>query len=1040
MATLSPPLDPARREERLDEVLTAYLRAADAGKAPPVQALYDLYPELADDLRAFFADQRQVERLAAPLRALGTTSVADRSFRGAATVPTFPDQARPGAGRLGEYELLEEVGRGGMGVVFKARHVPLNRLVAVKTVLAGAGASPAARERFRIEARSAARLQHPNIVQIYEVGEAEGLPFLVLEYVPGRSLATLLSGSPVHPTAAARLVEAVARAIHHAHTQGVVHRDLKPANILLTGFAGSTLSEARAEASTRPSDPANHVKVTDFGLAKLLDTVPEHPTESGEVVGTPSYMAPEQARGRGAIGTGADVYALGVLLYELLTGKVPFREDTEFATLTRVINDPPTPPRRSQPGVPRDLETVCLKCLEKQPARRYATAQELADDLRRFLNGKPVLARPVGMGGRLVRWVRREPLPAGLFAALVVGVAVAGWQWVRAERNYGDSQTRLAEVKLARAEAEANLGSARFQESQAVKHLGEAKAQQERAESGFRLAYRAVKDFAVRFTERELSQTPATLPLRRELMESTVRYYEEFLKQRPDDAELRSELADLYFRTAKVTSDVGPKGDALALYEKARAIYEGLWKADPADAHPRRELAHVNNNSAILLSAMGRRQEATDSFRRALALFQGLERDFPADRRYTRWVAFALNNLASLSADQGMVEQASRYFTESLAIRETLAKADPADPESQSLVAEAHENLALFLAKMERDDAGALGHYRTANAIREETSRRFPKNADAQRLLARSRRALGDQLRHAGRPDEGLELLAKARVTLDELTRAFPAMTLAQVELGSCLINLTQAYREMKRPDDALGSAREAVQVREKLARLNPKLTTYQADLAEAYFQAGCTHDARHELTEALQAYQIASDIWCRVTEADPGHVSYRLEASAALNNLGRRQADQGQMEAAVATLDRAIGQARAALEQAPGVAAHREKVSARYGSLADLERRRGRAVEAAAASRERLKYAAQQPEEIFGIARDLALAAGLAAEPARRREIAGHAVGVLRQAVALGFRDAARLRKESALDPLRSLDGFNKLLSELDRPGSPGP
>jgi serine/threonine protein kinase/tetratricopeptide (TPR) repeat protein len=1040
MATLSPPHDPARREERLDEVLTAYLRAADAGKAPPPQSLYDLYPELADALREFFADQRRVERFAAPLRELGATSVAGASFRGAATVPVFPDHTRPGTGRLGEYELLEEVGRGGMGVVFKARHVPLDRLVAVKTVLAGPSASPAARERFRIEARSAARLHHPNIVQIFEVGEVEGLPYLVLEYVPGRSLVSLLSGSPVHPTAAARLLAVLARAVHHAHTQGVVHRDLKPANILVTGYTGATIAEARAEASTRPADPVNHVKITDFGLAKLLDGDSAHPTVPGDVVGTPSYMAPEQARGRGEIGTGADIYALGVLLYELLTGKPPFREDTEFATLQRVINDPPTPPRRSQPGVPRDLQTVCLKCLEKQPARRYATAQELADELHRFLDGKPVNARPVGPGGRLTRWVRREPMPAALFAALAVGITVAGWQWVRAERNYRDSQSHLAEAKLAREEAEANLGSARFQETQAVKHLGEAKAQQERAEAGFRLAYRAVKEFAVRFTEREMPQTPATLPLRRELMESTVRYYEEFLKQRPDDAELRSELADLYFRTAKVASDIGSKVEALDLYRKAQANYEVLWKADPAEAHARRELAHVHNNSAILLNAMGRRQEATDSFRKALALFQGLERDFPDDRRNTRWVAFALNNLGSVSADQGMLEQASRYFTESLTIRESLAKADPDDPEAHALVAEAHENLALFLGRNRRDDAGALANYRTAVAIREEMVRRFPRNTDAQRLLARCRRALGDQLRHAERREEGLDLLLKARATLEELTRTTQVATKAQTELGACLINLTQAYREMNRLDDALTSVRDAVQVREKLARLHPDLLTYQAELAEAYFQTGCTHDGRHELAEALQVYQIAADIWGRVVEADPGHVSNRLEASATLNNLGLRQADQGRMEAAVATLHRAIDQARAACDQAPGVANHREKLAARYGALAEVERRRGRAVEMATATRERFKYVAQTPDAVFGVARDLAVAAGLATDPARRRDVAGQSLEALRQAVALGYRDAARLRKDPVLDPLRSLDGFSKLLSDLDRPERSGP
>jgi serine/threonine-protein kinase len=273
------------------------------------------------------------------------------------------------------YEVLARLGRGGMGVVYQARQEGLNRLVALKMIVAGAQAEPADRARLRAEAQAQARLQHPNIVPIYEVGEAEGCPYLALEFVPGGTLGRKLAGTPQPAAAAARLVEALARAVHHAHQHGLVHRDLKPANVLLA-------------ADGTP-------KITDFGLAKRLEG--PQTTASGEIRGTPSYMAPEQAADNPvAVGPAADVYALGAILYELLTGRPPFLAESALATLLQVRSLDPVPPRRMQPHVPRDLEMICLKCLHKDPSRRYPTAEGLAEDLRRFREGEPIVARPVG--------------------------------------------------------------------------------------------------------------------------------------------------------------------------------------------------------------------------------------------------------------------------------------------------------------------------------------------------------------------------------------------------------------------------------------------------------------------------------------------------------------------------------------------------------------------------------------------------------------------------------------------------------------------
>jgi hypothetical protein len=304
------------------------------------------------------------------------------------------------------YEILGELGAGGMGVVYKARHLALNRLVALKMVLPGAGSSADLLERFRAEAQAVARLRHPNVVQIYDVAEHDGRAYLALEYVEGGSLEGRLKGQPQPPRQAAELLRVLAGAVQAAHEAGIVHRDLKPANVLVT-------------ADGTP-------KVTDFGLAKELHADRQR-TQTGQVVGTPGYMAPEQARGQSRqIGPPADVFALGVLLYELLTGRRPFHGKDWMETLQQVCQVDPVPPSRLEAKVPRDLETVCLKCLEKEPARRYPSAKELAEDLERFLNHESVSARRAGLWERAVRRARRRP--AAVLAALLglLGAALAG--------------------------------------------------------------------------------------------------------------------------------------------------------------------------------------------------------------------------------------------------------------------------------------------------------------------------------------------------------------------------------------------------------------------------------------------------------------------------------------------------------------------------------------------------------------------------------------------------------------------------------------
>jgi eukaryotic-like serine/threonine-protein kinase len=337
------------------------------------------------------------------------------------------------------YEILGELGRGGMAVVYQARQLALPRTVALKMILHGAHAGPKALARFRAEAAVLARLQHPNIVQIYEVGEADGRPYFALEFVAGGSLAEHLRGTPQPIRPAAQMVETLARAVHAAHASGVVHRDLKPANILLQTSLAAEGAEKRGEdteglASLRSSAPSAvqfFPKIADFGVAKCVAGDGEAPglrssTVTGELLGTPQYMAPEQAATpRQPVGPAADVYALGAILYELLTGRPPFTGETPLDTVLQVLHNEPVSVTSLQPNVPRDLETICLKCLRKEPRKRYDSALELAEDIRRFLRDEPIRARPVPAVEKLWRWVRSHPVAAGLLAAALLAPAVA---------------------------------------------------------------------------------------------------------------------------------------------------------------------------------------------------------------------------------------------------------------------------------------------------------------------------------------------------------------------------------------------------------------------------------------------------------------------------------------------------------------------------------------------------------------------------------------------------------------------------------------
>ncbi len=501
---------------------------------------------------------------------------------GTMAVSVFDSEGSGGSGNwpvVAGYQILGELGRGGMGVVYKARQRGLHRLVALKMILAGAHAGSTQLTRFQIEAEAVARLQHPNIVQIYEVGEREGLPYLSLEFVDGGPLDKKIAGIPQPPRDAAQMVETLSRAMHFAHEQGIIHRDLKPANILMT----------------QDGVP----KITDFGLAKRLEEEDSSQTRSGTIMGTPSYMSPEQARGEvRAVGTHSDLYTLGAILYELLTGRPPFQGANAMDTVMLVTRTEPVPPARLQPNTPRDLETICLKCLQKEPAKRYTNCFELANDLRRYLAGEPIQARPVGNVERLWRWCKRNPKLAAATATifLLLLVVSIGSTWaaftIQAEKKIADEQKALAQENERRAQA------------------GE-----EAAEDQAQLALNTL-GLLVNKVQRQLGRQPAQQQLKRELLQTAMFG----LKRVTGSAsgKTRRYTSDAYFKMGGIARELGMTQDAVEYWQQYYDMAQAALKDNPNNERLKLEMAWACRFLGEVSYEMGDRKKALTFYERAL--------------------------------------------------------------------------------------------------------------------------------------------------------------------------------------------------------------------------------------------------------------------------------------------------------------------------------------------------------------------------------------------------------------------------------------
>jgi tetratricopeptide (TPR) repeat protein/tRNA A-37 threonylcarbamoyl transferase component Bud32 len=1012
------------RDSRLDEILVEYLEALETGTAPDRRELLARYPDLADDITAFLDDQARFDSLVAPLRT--PAPAADTPARG----PAGSGDGRPGpAGvpsSLGDYELLEEMARGGMGVVYKARQVSLNRTVALKMILTGQLASAEEVQRFRLEAEAAAGLDHPNIVPIYEIGEHQGQPYFSMKLIEGGNLSQHVEQLLGRPREAARLLAAVARAVHYAHQRGVLHRDLKPANILLA--ACGSADDAKPQAAWVPY-------VTDFGLAKRVEKDGKL-THSGAAVGTPSYMAPEQASGkRTALTTAADVYSLGAILYELLTGRPPFRADTPLNTLAEVLHREPVPPRSVRPGIDRDLETICLKCLHKDLARRYASAAALADDLDRYLAGEPILARPVGRLERLGRWCRRNVALTAAGALAAVGLAAAlviSCLFGLAERRYAAAQARAAD------DLRAALETAKRHADEAQARAAEAERERARAEESFRQAHEAVNK-CLQVSE-DLAQVPGVQPLRRNLLATALSYYRTFLRQRGEDPALRGELAETYSRVALISSAMGAKTRALAAYKQALAGFQDLARAHPEEPRWLAAASNTLNNIGVVQAAVSQPAAARESVRQALDLAEQLVRDHPEDRRHLRHLARVYEHVANLDGESGDHGRALERARQARTLFEQLLCVEPRSVVCQEQLALCVNNLGVLYAEVDRLEE-ALRCYEEARALRDKLAAEAPRDGSRQLALAASYRDLGILHRRLGHRDEALAFFEKAIDLRDRLARDNPTLTQYQLDLAASLNDLGSLRLANGERKAALECHNRAIDIQGRLIRVDPNVASVRNDLARSHYACGDVLFSNRQYPDALRAYQTARGLQEKVVRDDPGRHDFRHDLASTLHRLGLTLGQVGRREEGLTALRQAAEHERAIVAQAPQVLGYRRALADHHTALAAAAVDLGRTDEAAAALLERRQLWPDGGQELYRTAADLARVAAAvgkgraeltAAEEEQRRRCADLALDTLRQAVAHGFRDVDRLRGDPSLAGLRGRHDFRALLAGL--------
>jgi serine/threonine-protein kinase len=745
------------------------------------------------------------------------------------------------------YEILGVLGRGMMGVVYKARQRGLNRLVALKTIRAAEHSGPAELARFRAEAVALGQLHHPHIVQIYEVGEDRGQPFFSLEYVDGGSLARKIGGVPQPSGEAALLVRVLADAMASAHHLGIVHRDLKPANVLLTA--------------------AGEPKITDFGLVKwLADDAAQ--TQSGSIVGSPGYMAPEQAEGRSReVGPLADVYGLGAILYHLLTGRPPFRAATVLDTLQQVRTQEPIPPSQFQPKLPRDLETICLKCLQKDAAKRYATAGELAADLRRFGAGEPIRARPVGRMERLWRWARRNPRVAALSGAVVL--LVVAWS-ITSTWLYRKARSNERAAVQAAAEARRNESLARDRAAEARRNAELARSNEDLARRREELARTTAQDAFNRMIglgEQVLRRLQAK--------HEPARAQAEWLRLRGDLAAMLQKelvpiaqriegqgvtpfgLAAMHQGLGDLLRRSGQGEEARRHFQRAIELIEQVARAQPDNDVARANLGVMHQRlGEAALELDGDAQRALGEYHRAWDLQEEIARR-PRSRNYTkadnhRLLSHAAVKLGIAELSLGHPTKARAHFQTAWENREAWIQAEPQNVMARSYLSEAELWLGVASSRLDRWPESRQ-YLDQAIRICGELIRRFSAVSSFKGDMAVVCRAYGDSLSDRGDDSEAEKLLRRSLQHAESALAQDPEELTVRPVIAAANDRLAAIALRSNRPADAQRLFRASLEIRSELVRLEPCNLPWQADLALALAHCGRRDEAARKAEELMR-------------------------------------------------------------------------------------------------------------------------------------------------------------------------------------------
>jgi tetratricopeptide (TPR) repeat protein len=816
--------------------------------------------ELRDEL------EREVEWCRLVRRLLpGTETPAQFSSVSTLSSPGQPNVASGGAAQgafhtplttdLGRFQIRRELGRGGFGVVFLAFDPKLGREVALKVPRPEAIIHPELRARFQHEARAAAALDHPNLVPVYEAGEDGAVCYIASAYCPGITLARWLRErtEPVPIELAARLVATLSDAVEHAHRRGILHRDLKPSNVMLSPkeagcVAGPPLTREDAQSMARTGNaPYGDIdfvpRIMDFGLAKYLEGASsntlEHATHSGAIVGTPSYMAPEQAGARKkAVGPVADVYALGAILYEVLTGRPPFAADTIAETLLLVRTEEPLAPAKLRRGIPRDLETICLTCLHKDADKRYPTAAVLGEDLRRFLAREPITARRASRWERTVKWARRRPALAALIAVsvaamlVVAAIVLIAYERLRTERDMADAARR-------------------------------------EALAGYKKARQAVDQMLRRVGLNLLPDVPHTELIQRGLLEDALKFYQALAKLRSDDPELREETGTVYREMGAIYGMLGQSRQALEAFRQALETHRALAAEMPGELRYRHAAAVSRQVlGANMIGKAEFQREAEQHLRQAHAELVELAAENPQSVSFKKHLAAAWASLGELLYRTGRSTEADKAYRQAIDLREKLATEFPADRDNIVYLARVSQYQGMMHAQAKRFDK-AEEAFRRALDLCDQLAATAPPGTPSYRmgyspLLFYN---YGVMLTDRRRYPEAEKLYLRALDFYEKLAADFPNVPYNRAQLAHTLFLVSDLrLRHLKQFQQARQGVERAIGYQLKLCEAEPQNTDLRRNLrrqystlAESLIQLG---EHREAAATALKLPPLFPDAW----------------------------------------------------------------------------------------------------------------------------------------------------------------------------------